>query len=62
MQLAATQGIWAVLFVFLFIWVIRENMKRECAYQVIIKDLTERLGVLDEIKKDITDIKDCIKK
>jgi preprotein translocase subunit YajC len=39
-KLALQNGIFAVLFVFLFFYVLRENAKREAKYQEIIKKLS----------------------
>lgn len=39
-KLALQNGIFAVLFVFLFFYVLKENAKREAKYQEIIKKLS----------------------
>lgn len=64
MDLAAANGIWAALFVFLFIYVLYDSKKREQKLQEtikenqnIIKNLSERLGIVDNIQKDVSDIK-----
>lgn len=66
-EAALSQGIWAVVAIFLLIYIVKENQKRdqkqeerEINYQNIIKQLTERFYVLDEVKKDIIDIKELI--
>ena len=58
LQLAASQGLWAVLFVLLLLYVLKENSKREEKFQDIIANLTERLDILDVIKKDVVDMKE----
>lgn len=65
MELAAANGIWAALFVFLFIYVLYDSRKRESKYQetihdnqAIIKELSENFGIVDSIKKDVSYIKD----
>lgn len=60
---AFTQGIWAVLTVVLIFYILKsqENRdfkqeEREKGYQSIIAELTERLGVVDDIKKEIVNL------
>lgn len=59
-NLAIKNGLWAVLFLGLFIFVIRDSAGREKKYQQTIKDLTSHLGVVKEIKEDVDDIKDIV--
>lgn len=40
-KMAANQGLWALLFVILLFWVLKENSKRESKYQDIISKLSE---------------------
>lgn len=58
LQLAASQGLWAVMFVILLLYVLKENSKREEKIQDIISNLTERLDMLDVIKRDVVEMKD----
>ena len=62
LNLAIKNGIWAVLFLGLFIFVIRDSSKREHKYQQTIKDLTAHLGIVKDIKDDIDEIKDFVYK
>lgn len=69
MDLAAANGIWAALFVFLFIYVLYDSRKREQKYQdtikenqVIINKLSEKFGIVEEIQKDVSYIKDELKR
>jgi len=57
-QLAASQGLWAMLFVCLLFYVLKENSKREQSFQDIILALTEKLDTLESIKADLAEIKD----
>lgn len=59
-NLAIKNGLWAVLFLGLFIFVIRDSTSREKKYQQTIKDLTSHLGIVKEIKEDVDDIKDIV--
>lgn len=64
LKLASTQGIWSVLSIFLIFYIIktqkifdeRQN-DRENNYQILIKDLTDRLKVIEKIYKEIKNIK-----
>ncbi|MCC0627920.1 MULTISPECIES: BhlA/UviB family holin-like peptide [unclassified Clostridioides] len=64
LKLASTQGIWSVLSIFLIFYIIktqkifdeRQN-NRENNYQILIKDLTDRLKITEKIYKEIKNIK-----
>lgn len=62
LKLAASQGLWAVMFVGLLFYVLKENSIREEKFQNIISNLTERLDVLDILKKDVDEIKESLQK
>ena len=59
-NLAISNGLWAVLFLGLFIFVIKDSTEREKKYQQTINDLTEHLGVVKDIKDDVDEIKDIV--
>lgn len=61
-NLAIKDGIWAVLFLGLFVFVIRDSSKREHKYQQTIKDLTSHLGIVKSIKEDVDEIKNFVYK
>ena len=60
MQLAISNGLWAVLFLMLLIYVLKDTRQRETKYQQTIASLSESLSVVQNIKEDIEDIKECI--
>ena len=69
MELAAANGIWAALFVFLFIYVLYDSRRRENKYQKtieenqsIIKELSSKFGILEDVQKDVSDIKADLKR
>ena len=62
LNLAIKNGLWAVLFMALFVFVIKDSSNREKKYQQTIKDLTEHLGVVKTIKEDVDDIKSLVYK
>lgn len=68
-EAALSQGIWAVLSVFLLFYIIRTQEKRdekqndrEQKYQELLGQLAEKLNIVQEIKTDISEIKKAIKK
>ena len=65
---ALNNGLWAALFVALMVYVLRDTAKRERKYQhlheenqKIIRELAENLRIVNDIKKDISDIKGELK-
>mgnify|MGYP001058598998 CR=1 FL=1 len=59
-KVAATQGLWALLFVALLFWVLRENAKREDNYQQLLLDLTGKFGILEEVQRDVREVKQTV--
>lgn len=57
-SLAAANGIWAVLFVFLFFYELKDSKIREAKYQKTIDKLTEQLTVVYDIKDSLEEIKE----
>ena len=69
---AVATGIWTVLFVALFFYVLKRNDKREddyqrviennqktiASHQKIIENLTTKFCLVEDIQRDISDIKD----
>ena len=57
LDLAIKNGLWAVLFLGLLIFVLKDSSKREKKYQQTIQDLTQHLGIVNDIKKEVEDVK-----
>ena len=57
---AASNGIWAVMFVWLLFYLLNDSRKREQRYQDLITELTERLETLVEVRDDVKVIKDSV--
>lgn len=55
-----SNGIFAVLFVLLFCYQLKDSKRREEKYQKTIEDLTEHIGVIDKIKDDVQYLKDAL--
>jgi len=69
MKLAVNQGIWAALAVALIFYILKAQERRdvrqeerEVKYQDIISSLSDKLNVLDDIKKGVEEIKSCTMK
>jgi preprotein translocase subunit YajC len=60
MKMAASQGLWAVLFVALLFWVLKENAKREENYQKLLQDLTDKFEILEDVKNEVGKISNKI--
>ena len=58
----ASQGAWALLFVWLLFYVLRENSKRENNYQETINKLADKISIIEDIKEDVKDIKTKVNK
>lgn len=66
-ELAASQGIWVVMFVLLFLYTIKNNKEiekrqeqRENKYLDIISSLMNKFEILNQIKEDIENVKESI--
>ena len=59
-NIALSNGIFAALFVALLVYVLKDSRKRESKYQNIIDVLSNKLSTVDEIKEDVSEIKQCL--
>ena len=66
-KLASTQGIWSALSVVLIFYILKNQEKRdqkqeqrEKNYQDIIEKLTEKFNIIEDVKRDVKDIKEKI--
>ena len=69
LKLATSQGIWATLSIFLILYVLKAQEKRDIRqedreknYQEILSKLTDKLNIVEDVKKDVEDIKNHISK
>ncbi|MEG1255519.1 BhlA/UviB family holin-like peptide [Clostridium sp.] len=67
MKIAMSQGIWAVLSISLLFYILRTQEKRdekqeerEKNYQEIIGKITDKLSIVEDVKKDVVDIKQYV--
>lgn len=66
LEVALKQGIWAAVAVFLLLYIVKSNEKRDIRqeereqnYQSVINKLTEAFSVLHTIRDDIAQIREC---
>ena len=57
LKLIVNYGLTTVLFIFLFFYNLKDSKEREIKYQEVISSLTEKFGVIEEVKKDVEEIK-----
>ena len=55
-----SNGIFAMLFVYLFFQQLKESKKREEAYQNTIEELAKHLVLIEEIRKDMNELKEML--
>ena len=65
MNVAVSQVIWAVLAVFILIYIVKSNEQRDTKqeereknYQTVIESLTEKFQILNQVQSDLKEIKD----
>ena len=59
-ETALNSGLWAMLFVGLFITQMRDSKAREEKYQALVDSLAEKLKIVEEIRDDIDEIKNTL--
>ena len=60
-SIVVSNGVFAILFVWLFCYQLKDSSKRESRYQQTIEKLTAHLQVLEEVKHDLVEIKEYLK-
>ncbi len=61
-SVVVSNGVFATLFVFLFFYQLKDSAKREKAYQDTIENLTEHLQIIEDVKEEVTELKEHILK
>ncbi len=57
-KVAAANGLWALLFVVLLFYQLQDSKKRETKYQETIESLARNLDILEDVRKDVVEIKE----
>lgn len=61
-NLALNNGLWAVLFLILLVYVLKDSKSREAKYQETIETLAESLEIIHEVREDVQEIKNTLTK
>jgi len=62
MSVVISNGIFAILFVLLFFYQLKDSKQRETKYQKTIADLTKHIGIIEGIKEDVEQLKTAVLK
>ena len=57
-----SNGIFAILFVYLLFYQLKDSQKREKAYRKTIDDLAQHLNMIEEVKEDVVELRNCIER
>ena len=61
-KIVVSNGIFAVLFVYLLLYILKDSQKRENAYRKTIDDLAQHLSAIEDVKEEIEEIKSYIER
>lgn len=59
-KIVVSNGVFAMLFVFLFIYQLKDSSKREDEYRKTIDGLIKHLDVLEEVKEEVSELKEIV--
>ena len=60
-SIVISNGVFAILFVWLFLYQLKDSSRREAQYIETIENLTENLNILKEVKEEVCEIKECLR-
>ena len=60
LSVVVSNGIFAILFVGLFCYQLKDSRKRENKYQKTIEDLTVHLDIIEDVKEDVQELKTIV--
>lgn len=61
-KVVVSYGVFAVLFLFLFFYQLKDSAKREEAYRQTIESLTNHLQAIEEVREEVEELKTIISK
>ena len=61
-KIIVSNGIFAILFVFLLFYQLKDSQKREQAYRKTIDELAEHLVVIEEVKDEVEELKNYLER
>ena len=60
-SIVVSNGVFAILFVWLFGYQLKDSKTREERYQQTIESLTTHLQILEDVKEDLSEIKEFLR-
>lgn len=60
-SIVVSNGVFAILFVWLFYYQLKDSKTREERYQQTIESLTTHLQILEDVKEDLCEIKEFLR-
>lgn len=60
-SIVVSNGVFAILFVWLFFYQLKDSKRREEKYQDTIESLTTHLQILEDVREDLDEIKDYLR-
>ena len=60
-SIVISNGVFAILFVWLFLYQLKDSSRREAQYIETIENLTENLNILKEVKEEVCEIKEFLR-
>ena len=61
-KIIVSNGIFAILFVCLLFYQLKDSQKREQAYRKTIEELAEHLVVIEEVKDEVEELKNYLER
>ena len=61
-KIIVSNGIFAILFVILLFYQLKDSQKREQAYRKTIDELAEHLVVIEEVKDEVEELKNYLER
>lgn len=59
-KIVVSNGVFAMLFVFLFIYQLRDSSKREEEYRDTIDNLVKHLEIIEDVKEEVGELKNIV--
>lgn len=61
-KVIVSNGIFAILFVYLFFYQLKDSQEREEAYRKTIDELASHLAIIEEVKEEVEEIKTVLQR
>ncbi len=61
-KIIVSNGIFAVLFVYLLFYILKDSQKRENAYRKTIDELAGHLNAIEEVREEVEELKNYLQR